>query len=308
MSINRCHKIKEKREEVFLSESDYLLYLLLNAYKCANLKDVEKIESEINTIRSKQNVNLKESEGVKLFSREQLLAFNEKLLGRGMPVQQDGIGYNKADYSACATYYNGLSDGQLTDLAKRLIKYSETQLGIDKEIMKKTYEKLALESNGKDRSVGVSIDVGEKTTSIYFRYNENFINSLKKSKRCKYEKDCKKWSTSNRNIIAVLKMLENVGADVKNAIAYAEKNIDITSISGDSSDKTIDKIIDIIVKSNENVALLKFDYDDDILKEIKKIDKTERYWNSKFKFWTINLSHLDNVLSNLPDSLVCRYR
>ena len=97
-------------------------------------------------------------ENLNVFTVEELLTMNETMLGRGMPVQEDGVGYNKADYGACVNYYHGLSNAQVADLAKRLVKYSETQLHIDKEMMKETAEYYAsLVKDGEDRSNGVSI-------------------------------------------------------------------------------------------------------------------------------------------------------
>ncbi len=156
------------------------------------------------------------------FTKSELLNFNEMLLGRGAPVQEDGIGYNKADYGACATYYYGLSDAQFADLAKRLVKYSETQLKVCKKAMQETAKELGAKADAKDRSRGISIDVKETSTLISFRYNEQFIDAIKSQPKRQWDAENKKWVVPNENAIDVLKALGKVGADVKNAIEYFE--------------------------------------------------------------------------------------
>lgn len=229
------------------------------------------------------------------FSKDELLAFNEKLLGRGMPVQQDGIGYNKADYGACSTYYNGLSNAQLADLAKRLVKYCNTQLGVDKSKMKYTADELLEVANGQSRENGVSISIGEHTTNIYFKYNEFFINCLKLSSKCQWNNNEKCWYTDNKNVIDVLQALNIIGADVDNAMSYALENIE-----------ALDKRQEIMVKliPQDNVAFMKFDFDKDIVDEIKKLDKSNRRWNDEFKFWAVNIAYLDSIISSLSNVTV----
>lgn len=160
-----------------------------------------------------------------VFTEEELIQFNELLLGRGMPVQQDGIGYNKADYSVCAGYFYGLSYAQCADLAKRLIKYTETQLKVDKEKMKNTAKYYLNLAGRNDKNNGISIFIKENETIISFRYNEKFIKTIKRqppSKR-RWNKDDKIWTVSNDCLIKTLKDLEFVGADVENSLKYAQE-------------------------------------------------------------------------------------
>lgn len=159
------------------------------------------------------------------FTKEELLTFNEFLLGRGRPVQQDGIGYNKADFGACRTYYNGLSDSQLADLAKRLVKYSKTQLKVEKEKMEETAKQLSKIASIHNRSNGISIAKLESGTLISFRYNDKYIQVLKKQPIRKYDKETQCWIVPDNKLIDTLLALEKAGADVKNAIDYAKRNI-----------------------------------------------------------------------------------
>ena len=215
-----------------------------------------------------------------VFLVDELLAMNEYMLGRGMPVQDDGVGYNKADYSVCSNYYHGLSNAQIADLARRLVKYSETQLHIDKELMKKTakyYESLV--KDGQDRNNGVSISVMEEETLISFKYNEDFINVIRKQPKRRWDSESKQWVVPNNYVIKVLKELEKVGADVENAINYAMNHELIINAKP--------KKVDVLLYFDEDVVLMKFDYNEEILKRVKKIDKKYRKWNPQHKYWEI---------------------
>jgi hypothetical protein len=230
-----------------------------------------------------------------LFTKEELLQFNEMMLGRGMPVEHDGIGYNKADFGACATYYNGLSDAQLADLAKRLVKYSETQLNVDKQMMKYTAKDLAEKANGADRSDGVSIEVREDGVLFAFRYNETFIEIIKKQPKRRFDGDSKCWIVPLENAVACLNELWTVGADVNNALVH----IMHSEIYQDFLQKSWDERVEVLTKIDGEYALLKFDYNKDILEEIKSIDKKDRQWNADFKFWAVKKNYLEMLQEKL---------
>lgn len=224
----------------------------------------------------------------KFFSVDELLEMNEMMLGRGMPVQEDGVGYNKADYGACANYFYGLSDAQIADLAKRLVKYSNTQLNIDKQLMKDTYEYYKSLDDGRDRTVGVSVNITENGTLISFRYNEMFIEIVKSQPKRQFDGESKQWIVPNDKVIPLLNKLWKVGADVKNALAYANNHPLINST-------TIEEKVDILTKFDGDFVLLKFKYNKDIVEAVKKIDYKDRKWNPDFKFWSVKQSHLNNL-------------
>lgn len=224
-----------------------------------------------------------------IFSKEELIEFNEKMLGRGVPSTEDGIGYNKADYSACSTYFYGLSDAQCADLAKRLVKYCNTQLGVERSKMENTYKEYSKNLLLSDREIGVSIEVFESESSIHFKYNKDFIDVVKRQSNRRYDKDSKTWYVSNKSLINALKDLKAVGADVDNAIEYASSRI---KPSEDIATK-------VLAKSDGEMMLLKFDYNKLIVDEIKKIDKRNRQWNQEFKFWAVSKCSFDTLKQSL---------
>jgi hypothetical protein len=231
-------------------------------------------------------------ENKKLFTKEELLNFNEMMLGRGMPVTEDGVGYNKADFGACSTYFYGVSNAQLTDLAKRLVKYCNTQLGVDKEMMKDTYNELAEISKGEDRTDGVSLNITETGTLISFRYNELFIETIKKHPRRQWDGENKNWIVPNKDLVNVLLSLEEVGADIKNAMEYALAH-ELMNVKEEV------KVTEVLTKFDGEYALLKFDYNKDILSQIKTIDIKDREWNKDYKFWLIRKECFEGLKEKL---------
>lgn len=227
-----------------------------------------------------------------VFLVDELLTMNEHMLSRGMPVQDDGVGYNKADYGVCSNYYHGLSDAQIADLARRLVKYSETQLHIDRELMEETakyYESLV--KDGQDRNNGVSISVMEEETLISFKYNEDFIDVIRKQPKRRWDSESKQWAVPNDRVISVLEGLRNVGADVDNAIDYALRHEWIINAQP--------KKVDILTYFDDKVVLIKFDYNSEIVKEIKKLDRNHRKWNPKHKYWIITKDKFKPLMESL---------
>ena len=224
------------------------------------------------------------------FTKGELLSFNEKMLQRGTPTIDDGVGYNKADYGACSTYYHGLSDAQYADLAKRLVKYCETQLQVCKQKMKETADELSKMANPEERSKGISVRIGETHTLVGLRYNEKYISIISATPRRRYDEDNKAWIIPNDLLIATLNNLGEVGADVGNAIAYAESK----GITKDYKAKTV-----VIVEPLGGMVALKFNYNKEIIEQIKRIDKKDRKWNAESKSWAIKTDCMDSLKENL---------
>jgi hypothetical protein len=234
----------------------------------------------------------------KLFTKEELISLNEVMLGRGVPVQDDGIGYNKADYGACATYFYGLSDAQYADLAKRLVKYTKTQLNLDKEDMKATAEHFANIAGNKDRTEGVSLNITENGTLISFRYNERYIYTIKNLPQRRYDRENKNWIIPNDKVIDALKALESVGADVKNAIEYARKEIKTVQKQSEKKKKVYFK------RTNEETVFLKFAYNKEIVDEIKSISKNHRKYHPDLKAWEVQEDACEFLVDTLANTCV----
>lgn len=238
----------------------------------------------------------------KIFSRDELIAFNEMMLGRGMPVTQDGVGYNKPDYNVCSSYYYGLSDSQFADLAKRLVKYCKTQLGIDQQAMKDTaqyYKSLVVND---DRRYSISIDVRKDGTLISFPYNETFIEIIRKQPKRRWDRETKHWIVPNDSVIKVLKLLSKAGANAKNAIEYAENH---ELVKNAKTAKTV-----INCEWHDGYINLSFIYDKVVVETIKQLDRQSRRYDGETKSWNIEpamLSQLKDKLADRCDFIISNY-
>lgn len=159
-----------------------------------------------------------------IFSKEELLRFNEKMIERSNFNDKDTKGYNKADYGACITYLDVLSNSQYTDLSKRLTKYCNTQLNISREDMLETYKYLSEVAEKSKRSDGISVRIRGLDSLVAFRFNVNFIEVLKSQPTRTWSKELNCWVVPNGNLIKLLIELKSVGADVDNAMRYAYNN------------------------------------------------------------------------------------
>lgn len=165
-----------------------------------------------------------------VYTGEELEEMNRKLLSRGKPNVNDDLGYNRADFNTCSRYYHGLPYTQLAELSKRLIKYTETQLNVDKDKMIRTseyYEEIA-DKSYKYNDISVYIDKESENTIISFDYNkgdnQRLTVLLKYQFNCNYDESIERWIVPNNKILNVLMTFKEYGADVDNAISVVKSN------------------------------------------------------------------------------------
>lgn len=162
----------------------------------------------------------KAQEKLNYFRSTDLEKLNSKMIGRGAPNKKDNQGYNQPDYQTLQHYFFGLSNRQLAEVAKRLIKYCGTQLKLSPDIMKQSalyYYQLSQ----KDEGEPVSVLIGKKATAIGFQFNKQFIEAIKDcTNRYRYVESEKSWVIHNDDVLAVLQALERRGALVKYAKQY----------------------------------------------------------------------------------------
>lgn len=75
-----------------------------------------------------------------IMTKQELMNINMTMLGKGSPIDIDGVGYNKIDYSKMAylSTKSTLTDNEAYVLATALIKYSNTQLTHISDSIKET--------------------------------------------------------------------------------------------------------------------------------------------------------------------------
>lgn len=236
-----------------------------------------------------------------MFSPEQLVKFNETLLGRGAPIEKDNIGYNKPDYLVCNNYYSVLSDVQLADLSRRLVKYCQTQLDADKQKMIETANYYNAKISNESLERAISIQPGKEMTLISFSYNPEFIAIVKKANKRKYDPKIKKWYVANNEVIHILEQLQKVGADCKKAIEYLQENLVINENEQSTKQEQKVNIINVVELKNGKLQI-GFSYNPDIVTAIKSLN--ERKYNPANKTWTITkeeVNTLINKLQNIPN-------
>lgn len=241
-----------------------------------------------------------------IFSEKTLTMLNVKMIGRGAPDEKDDIGYNSPDYAVCRNYFFGLSYSQLADLAERLIKYCDTQLNLDVEKMmetKKYYRKLAKEQSHKE---AISVEIGSKESGIYFSYNQDFIEAIKKVnfKKRYFDGKYKCWRVNNFYLLEALQYLKKVGAEVDNAIKYAKENLKLDKEEFIKEENTIDKfkkekekIVIKVFEVNRKKIQLSFKYKKEIVEAIRTL--FFKNYDGLSKRWTINKKEIPNLLEKI---------
>lgn len=59
------------------------------------------------------------------------------------------------------------------------------------------------------------------------------------------------------------------------------------------------KKVDVLLYFDEDVVLMKFNYNEEILKRVKKIDKKYRKWNPQHKYWIIAKDKFKPLMESL---------
>src|SRR5690606_5925996 len=90
-----------------------------------------------------------------------------------------------------------------------------------------------------------------------------------------------------------LNHLATVGAEVGNALKYAMSHELIL-------EHQVKKVA-ILTSFHDDKVFIKFDYNKDIVDEIKKLDRAVRAWNPQHKYWSINKDHFKPLMTALKD-------
>ncbi|MCK9470677.1 MAG: SNF2-related protein [Bacilli bacterium] len=243
-----------------------------------------------------------------MLNRETLEAINNIMLSRGVPDKRDDTGYNVADYKVLSPIWNGATDNDLYEISSRLLKYYDTQLKgmsivfFSKEELEesiKYYKELSEQSIVK-HSITIGFEDNYKTVYVSFKYNDNYIKIMRKY-RYKFDKDTKAWKGESNHIKLILSDLKDLGADIENSLKYIEKieteNSIVFSISKDEeTGEDITKTIEVEEIDEDNITL-KFDFDNSLVEEIKKLKSKKFDWESKI--WIINKFEAKTLYENI---------
>lgn len=112
----------------------------------------------------------------KILTKQELMSLNLNMLGKGAPIDLDGVGYNKIDYSKMVylSSKTDLTDNEAYVLASVLLKYTKTQLSSKAEEIKETiahYQKTVKEVK--------VVDFNKNSIQLSWSFNKNVSEHIK---------------------------------------------------------------------------------------------------------------------------------
>lgn len=242
-----------------------------------------------------------------MLERRLLEDVNGVMLGRGAPLERDNIGYNVPDYNKLSSIWNGATNNDLYEIASRLLKYYDTQLAefVDfnkEELIQSIDHYKNLSENGINKlSVTVGFIDDFKTVHVGFKYNNEYINIMRRYKYS-FDRDTKSWKGDSSYIKAILEELGENGADVENALIYVmevekESNTHFfEAVAEDKVKETSKKVIEVKEIAEDKISL-KFEFNNDIVNEIKNLKSKKFEWDSKL--WIINKFEAKTLYGNI---------
>ena len=228
-------------------------------------------------------------ESLAILTINQLSDINAKMLQRGAPVWDDGVGYNKPDYSICCHIYYGMSYAQATDLCDRLQKYVKSQLPeidiTDLQESKDYYKKLA------GYKPGITLHYNNDYTAFYFAYDADIINTIKTANNRKYNPEKKCWYVANNEVIKILDKLSSI-ADVENAKQYF-----LSQYKPTETTTAVTKIKLIITDKNDKINIKTSKYHAGYVQAVKACN--DRKYNPNDYSWTISKVDITALIDRL---------
>lgn len=158
-----------------------------------------------------------------LYTREEIEKFNSKMLGRGIPITQDNYGYNKPDYMRCQQYLYGMTNQQVADVCRRLVKYARTQLDLDIERLKKTALHFDTLSK-KEQGTPITVEIRDGYVAVSFPFNRRFVPIIKRITGHQYAGN-DTWLIPKSDIFPLLSNLKELGANTTNSLTYLSENL-----------------------------------------------------------------------------------
>lgn len=127
-----------------------------------------------------------------ILSKQELMDTNLIMLGKGAPIDIDGIGYNKVDYSKMAylSTKSDLTDSEAYVLSSVLLKYTATQLVHIADEVKATinhYQKLVKEVK--------VVDFNKNSIQLSWNFNQTVSSHIKTMDRSYF-----KWLRPNGGV------------------------------------------------------------------------------------------------------------
>lgn len=227
-----------------------------------------------------------------ILSKDELLDLNLTMLGRGAPIEIDGTGYNKFDYSKMAFMASktDISDNEAFILASVLQKYTKTQLTSYADSIKETIQHYQAQVKN------VKVE-GFNRESV--RLSWNFNSTV--SEFIKYTLDRKyfKWTRVNDNWVLEIKwvgidaLLDVFSANGLNTtqVTMVRDNLDKFLGENPESEVPEEELVLKVSRPSTSIDTLVLDipYNSEVVDAIKSIPYA--FFNKGTKDWEIYIEY-----------------
>lgn len=233
-----------------------------------------------------------------ILNKTQINKFNRMMLGLGAPVEIDGQGYSKIDFSNMVDFadrdFEKLTDRQIWFVVKTLGKYKNTQLTSYKADLEETLKHYAQIT---DKSVVKCLGVNNDIMRITWGWNPKVNEALKG----KFDKSQYRWEKSQSGWVlnvnlsyvpVVINEFENLGLNCE--------HMKTTTIPVTQTNAVVATTVILNVQRSDDIDTLeiKSAYNKELVNVYHTIPSMR--WNSKRKLWTVPIEDAAQLYDTLP--------
>lgn len=236
-----------------------------------------------------------------ILSKNELMSINLRMLGKGAPIDIDGVGYNKVDYAKMAWLSNNteLTDNEAYVLSTVLLKYTNTQLLHKSKEIKETvqhYQRLIKEVK--------VVDFNRDSVKLMWNFNSKVSEYIKYS----MDRTHFKWLRPNGEWVLqvewnYLKPLLDTFTD--NGYSTTQVQIVWDNLDELLEDKPEEHIESLILKVERpstliDTLMIEIPYHDSIVKAFKRVpfmnfDNSSKTWECYIEYSMVLYKELESL-------------
>lgn len=236
-----------------------------------------------------------------ILSKNELMSINLRMLGKGAPIDIDGVGYNKVDYAKMAWLSNNteLTDNEAYVLSTVLLKYTNTQLLHKSKEIKETvqhYQRLIKEVK--------VVDFNRDSVKLMWNFNSKVSEYIKYS----MDRTHFKWLRPNGEWVLqvewnYLKPLLDTFTD--NGYSTTQVQIVWDNLDELLEDKPEEHIESLILKVERpstliDTLMIEIPYQDSIVKAFKRVpfmnfDNSSKTWECYIEYSMVLYKELESL-------------
>ena len=236
-----------------------------------------------------------------ILSKNELMSINLRMLGKGAPIDIDGVGYNKVDYAKMAWLSNNteLTDNEAYVLSTVLLKYTNTQLLHKSKEIKETvqhYQRLIKEVK--------VVDFNRDSVKLMWNFNSKVSEYIKYS----MDRTHFKWLRPNGEWVLqvewnYLKPLLDTFTD--NGYSTTQVQIVWDNLDELLEDKPEEHIESLVLKVERpstliDTLMIEIPYHDSIVKAFKRVpfmnfDNSSKTWECYIEYSMVLYKELESL-------------